>query len=173
MDVANILADHCYHKQLSKWTPKDKFLGATKRHLSSRRKPDGHKLTVLNKKKVFVGLKRSKRKKVNQEEIKPEITKMTVPRGETFTSVMGTQSVDPKHKWDVYEQVTAVVTTVTDHKTSAKKQVINAHDNRIELKRTDASSPAMEAEFVSMGDLNHHFNKPDNAEVFSIVVPEW
>ena len=181
MDVANILADHCYHKQLSKATPKDKYLGATKRHSSSRRNPDGHKLTVLNKKKVFVGLKRSKRRerekidqKLKGDKIKPEMTKITVPHGETFMGVVGTQSLDPEHKWDVYEQVSAVVTTVTDNsKTSTKKRIVNAHDNKIELKRTDASMPHMEAEFVSMGDLNHHFNRPDNAEIYSIVVPEW
>ena len=178
MDVANILADHSYHKQLSKWAPKDRYLGTTKRHPSGRRKPDGHQLTVLNKKKVFVGLKRSKRRereKVNFEKIKPEITKMSVPRGEIFMSAVGTQSVDPEHKWDVYEQVSAVVTTVTDHKTSDSpiKQVTNARDNRVELKRTDKSLPAMEAQFVGMGDINQDFNKPDNAEVYSIVVPEW
>lgn len=178
MDVANIMADHCYHKQLSKWAPKDRYLGITKRHLSSRRKPDGHKLTVLNKKKVFVGLKRSKRReKVDFEKIKPEITKMSVPRGEIFMSAMGTKSVDPEHKWDVYEQVSSVVRTVTDHKTLPIKEVTTAPDtrpdNRVELKTTDKSLPPMEAQFVSMGNTSQQFNKPDNAEVYSIVVPEW
>ena len=174
MDVANILADHCYHKQLSKWKPKETYLGITKRHSSSRtQKPDGHKLTVLNKKKIFVGLKRSRREKVNFEKIKPEIRKISVPRGEIFMSAVGTQTNNPEHKWNVYEQVSAVVTTVNDHESSPIRQVTNAHDNRVEFRSTDKSLPAMEAQFVGMGNINQQFDKPNNAEVYSIVVPEW
>ena len=176
MDVANILADHSYHKKQSKWAPKDKLLGIAKRR-SSGRKPDpsGDKLTVLNKKKVYVGLKRSRRRPNDENdeelEIQPVITKVTVPRGETFMNLMGKQSLDPKHKWEVYEQVAAVVTMGTDD-----KQDTGADDNRIKFKRTDESSesvPPMEARFVDMGDVNQQFSKPNSAELYSVMVPEW
>ena len=176
MDVANILADHSYHKQLSKASPKDKYLGASKRHASTRSKPDGHKLTELNKKRVFVGLKKSKRREREKlYDVKPEITKISVPDEDTFMGVMGKQSLDPKHKWDVFEQVAAVITTGTNKNDSLtnKKQGASAYDNSIVFKTTDKSLPQMEAQFVDMGNVNQQFNKPDNAEAYSIVVPEW
>ena len=177
MDVTNILADHSYHKKQSKWAPRDKLLGITKRPSSSRKAdPSGDKLTVLNKKKVYVGLKRSRRRPggVTDEdfEIEPVITKVTVPRNESFMNVMGKQSLDPKHKWEVYEQVAVVVTTGSDD----DRQVTGADDGRIKFKRTDESSesvPPMEAKFVDMGDVNQQFGKPNSAELYSVTVPEW
>lgn len=188
MVIASILADHSYHKRshhkLS--SEKDKFLGITKRQLSNRKTPNGHLLTVVTKKRKYG--KRSKRNqgkeaKANLDEIKPEITTVKVPRGETFMGIMERQSLpesrDAKQEWEMYQHVSAVITPVSDHTRGVSDDVSitltngQGDDELDECFKSSPSAPFMEAKFVNMSSINHQLNNPDNTAIYSIVVPEW
>lgn len=203
MSLASVLADHCYHKKVP-FKCKDKsYLGVTKRQLSSRlhnrKNTDGQFLTVLRRKKKFTETNSSKKEGEKDDaseahgetstgesdEIKPEITEITVPHGETFMGLMERHLLESKHEWKVYGHVAAVVNAVTDQNSNAmdsssvpitSKQTQNT--SRVDPGGSGTSSksppvPSTKVKFVDTNDINHQFNNPDNTAMYSVVVPEW
>lgn len=206
MALASVLADHTYHKKLPYKLSKSKdvYLGATKRQLSSRKTTDGHLLTVLNKKKVpkrnkYIREKEHEKAELDSEaQIKPEITDIQVPPGDTFMSLMNKQLLEPTHKWEVYDQVVAIVTAATDPSartdhncsgagdkskdksdtvTNEQTQGDSAGGSETELTRSEESKspsvPSKKIKFVDVSGINCEFNMPENTELYSVSVPEW
>lgn len=213
MSLATVLADHCYHKK-PPYKCKDQFyLGNTKRQssgrLHSRMTTDGHLLTVLNKKRKYTKRNTSSQEKVrekeekehekerekkqnpleNIDEIKPEITEIIVPQGETLVGQMEKQARQHTHidRWEIYEQVAAVVATADQYsnvldgssKTTTNEQTQGADGSRKSNASTNSASTnsssvtSLETRFVDMSGINEQFNRPDDTAIYTIAVPEW
>ena len=210
MALASVLADHYYHKKVPVKCKDKSYLGVAKRQLSSRLRSrnntDGQFLTVLRRKKKYTEINRNKEEGAKGDEleahgdtgtgvtstegsgdVKPEITEITVPHGETFMGLMERHLLESKHEWNVYGHVAAIVNAVTDQNCNVtdsgsvpitSTQIQNAGDSRVEPIESDASSkslpvPSTEVKFVDTNDINHQFNNPDSTAMYSVVVPEW